>query len=249
MELLITGIAVIIAAGFRGITGFGYALVAAIGLSSSFSPSTMIPLILINDLVITGLILGNRKHGAIDRKVTPMLLLTGFIGALGGSFLASYMDETTIKLALSVVVCLSALLAMVHEPPRWLGHPILGIVAGLLVGLLMASFAVGGPLLAIWLLAGGTRREYSHGTLAVFFGAVDLFALISRIILGQIDPGLPVLLLTYMPLTLLGYAAGHWIGLRLDHVTWRRVAATGLILIAVIGAAQTIVGLAGGLHL
>ena len=243
MELLLAGTIIILAAAFRGITGFGYALIAAIGLSGSLAPDSMIPLILINDLLITILILANRKHGAVDWKVTPILLVSGFVGALMGSYLASLMDETTTRLMVSLVVCLSALLAMIHQPPKWLAHPILGVLAGLAVGILLASFAVGGPLIAVWLLAGGTRREFTPGTLAVFFGAVDFFGLVSRYMLDQIDPGLPDLLIWSVPLTVFGYGLGYWIGLKLDTNSWRRLSAFGLVLIAIVGALQTLKGL------
>ena len=243
MELLFAGSIIIMAAAFRGITGFGYALIAAIGLSSMLPVDQMVPLILICDLIITVLILSNRKHGAVDWTITPILLVSGFVGALMGGFLAGQMDETTTKLLVALIVCLSALIAMVKKPPQWLAHPLLGIAAGLVVGILLAAFAVGGPLVAVWLLAGGTKREYTLGTLAVFFGAVDLFGLISRFALGQVDHGLWELLIWALPLTLVGYAIGHFVGIRLEATQWRRVSAIGLILIAIGGAAQTLVGL------
>ena len=243
MELLVAGTVVILAAAFRGITGFGYALIAAVGLSSFLPADSMVPLILINDLLITALILSNRKHGAVDWKITPILLLSGFVGALLGGFIAGLMDETTTKLLVAITVCLSALLAMISKPPKWIAHPMLGVAAGFMVGVLLATFAVGGPLIAVWLLAGGTDRKYTLGTLAIFFGAVDAFGLISRFMLGQIAPDLPEQLLWSVPLTLVGYGLGHWIGLRLDAAMWRRVSAVGLIIIALAGAIQTLVGL------
>ena len=243
MDLIIAGSFIVFAAAFRGITGFGYALIAAIGLASMLPTDSLVPLVLINDLLITVMILANRKHGAVDWTVTPILLGSGFVGALLGGTLAGQMDEATTKILLSVVVCFSALLAMIRQPPRWFAHPILGVCAGLVVGILLTAFAVGGPLIAVWLLAGGTRRDMTLGTLAVFFGAVDAFGLISRFALGQVDPGLPSLLLWSVPLTLIGYWAGHWIGVRLEATMWRRVSALGLVAIALAGAAQTLTGL------
>ena len=115
--MLLPGLAIIVAAAFRGVTGFGYALIAAIGLSSSLQPNAMIPIILINDLLLTGLILTNRKQGSADWSITPMLLGFGFLGAISGGLLSGFMDATTTKLIVAGVVCLSALLGMVHNPP------------------------------------------------------------------------------------------------------------------------------------
>lgn len=238
--MLLPGLAIIVAAAFRGVTGFGYALIAAIGLSSSLQPNAMIPIILINDLLLTGLILTNRKQGSADWSITPMLLGCGFLGAISGGLLSGFMDATTTKLIVAGVVCLSALLGMVHNPPRWIAHRALGASAAFAVGVLLAAFAVGGPLIAVWLLAGGTRRETTLGTLAVFFGAVDLFSIASRLSLGQFDSDLPLMLLYTLPLTLVGYGIGYLIGGRLSLPLWRRVSSVGLILIAIAGAIQTL---------
>jgi uncharacterized protein len=135
-----------------------------------------------------------------------------------------------------VVVFGAALVAMIHEPPRWLSGKVIGAITSLVVGLLLATFAVGGPLIAVWLLAGGTRRETTRGTLAIFFGAVDLFSILSRLSLGQIDPQLPLQALAYLPVTIAGYYLGHFIGPKLSHKAWVRVGAGGLILIAVVSA-------------
>ncbi|SNY91350.1 hypothetical protein SAMN04515647_1569 [Cohaesibacter sp. ES.047] len=240
VEMLIPALAIFVAAAFRGITGFGFALIAAIGLSSTLAPNNMIPTILINDLLLTGLILSNRKTGAVDWSITPILLICGALGALFGGLLAGLIDPTTTKLLVAVVVCMSALLGMVHEPPRWLAHRLLGASAAFVVGVLLAAFAVGGPLIAVWLLAGGTRRETTLGTLAVFFGAVDLFSVTSRLALDQYGNDLPLMLLYTLPITLVGYGAGHLIGSRLSHQIWRRVSSIGLILIALAGALQTL---------
>ena len=239
MDLIFNGAVTVGAAAFRGLTGFGYALIAAIGLTGGLAPQVMVPLILINDLVLTVVILIDRKQGAVDWPVARTLLVAGCAGAFCGGYLVGYIDESTTKLMISGVVFIAALVAMIHEPPRWLSHHWLGIGCGFIVGGLLAAFAVGGPLVAAWLLAGGTRRETTRGTLAVFFGAVDLFSIISRALLGQIGEGLPHLVMIYLPITLAGYAIGHRIGPKLGPTAWRRVSAGGLLLIAIAGAIQT----------
>lgn len=231
------------AAAFRGVTGFGYALVAAVGLSAFFSSQTMVPFILVTDMLITSIILLDRKHNSVDRRIAPFILGAGFLGAVCGGLLAGVLDETTTKLAVAAVVCLSALLAMAKHVPAWMAHRAIGFAAACAAGVLLAAFGVGGPLIAVWLLAGGTRRETTRGTMALFFGCIDGFSLMSRSVLGHVDPGLPMLLLAYLPLVVGGYFTGVRIGLRLSPLWWRRTCAIGLMLIALAGAAQTLHGL------
>jgi uncharacterized membrane protein YfcA len=83
-----------------------------------------------------------------------------------------------------------------------------------------------------------------RGTLAVFFGLIDLFTLASRAFMGAIDGELLRLLMIYCPMTLAGFACGYFLSHRLPGHVWERVSAIGLVIIAVVGFVQTIYALA-----
>jgi uncharacterized protein len=240
MDAVIIALVTTGAAAFRGMTGFGYALVAALGFAGSFSPTAMVPFILINDLMLTGFTVVDRDRSPIDWPVTRRLLLAGLCGALCGSFLVPYLADDLARLLVSATIVLAACTALVHQPPAWLANRMLGLVIGFVVGVLLSAFAVGGPLIAAWLLAGGTRREMMRGTLAVFFGVVDLFTLASRAYLGGLGGDLPHLLLLYSPLTLAGFGLGYFLSHRLPPEVWTRVSAIGLVIIAAVGFIQTL---------
>lgn len=243
MEFIIPGLITLGAGAFRGVTGFGYALIVALGFAGHLSGDQMVPLIILCDLTLTLLILMDRRHGAVDWPVARLLLVAGAVGAMVGGLVSGLLDETTTRVLVAAVVCVAAIIAMIHHPPAWLAHRLWGLVAGVFVGILLAAFAVGGPLVAAWLLAGGTRHDRVRGTLAVFFGAVDLFSLLSRAAFGHVSSDLWIWLLPVLPLTWLGYAVGQWIGPRLEPLAWRRVSAIGLLVIAVAGGAQAASGL------
>jgi uncharacterized protein len=76
---------------------------------------------------------------------------------------------------------------MIRNLPHWLAGRSFGILFGFAVGLLLPAFAVGGPLAAAWLLADGTQKQHVRGTLAIFFGVIDLASLVSRFFIGTID--------------------------------------------------------------
>lgn len=244
MDAYVIGAVTIGAAAFRGVTGFGYALVAALGLAGLFSPTAMVPFILINDLLLTGFTVIDRGRSPIDWPVTCRLLLTGLCGALCGSLLVPYLEVDLARLLVSATIVLAACTALIHTPPAWLAHKALGLVIGFVVGVLLSAFAVGGPLIAAWLLAGGTRRETMRGTLAVFFGVIDLFTLASRAFMGSLGADLPHLLLVYAPMTLAGFGVGYVLSHRLPPQVWTRISAIGLVIIAVVGFVQTIYALA-----
>lgn len=244
MDAFIIGAVTIGAAAFRGVTGFGYALVAALGFAGFFSPTQMVPFIIINDLVLTAFTVIDRGRSPIDWPVTRMLVVAGLCGTVVGSLLAAELDGDVARALISATIVLAACTALIHEPPAWLARKGLGVLLGFLTGVLLSAFAVGGPLIAAWLLAGGVKRDHMRGTLAVYFGVVDLFTLLGRASMGAIDSHLLWMLLIYSPLTLLGFLAGYFLSHRLPASVWGRVAAIGLVIIAIVGFIQTIYALA-----
>lgn len=243
MSMILFGGVTFLAAAFRGVTGFGYALIAALGLLFLPSPAAGIPFILISDLLLTCFLLLDRDQGKVDWAVSGLLLAMGFAGALCGSLVAASLDEGTSRLLVAVTIFVAACVALVREPPPWLRHRAIGGAIAFTVGVLLAAFAVGGPLIAAWLLAGGRDRRTIKGTLAVFFGAVDALSLAGRAMVGAIDPGVVALLATYMAPTLAGFAAGRLLSTRLGIEGWRRLASGGLFAVAVAGLIQTAVTL------
>jgi uncharacterized protein len=243
MSLFVFGGISFLAAAFRGLTGFGFALIAALGLFAFPSPSEGVSFILLADLVLTILLLLDRDHGRVDWPITRMLLAMGFLGALGGTLLVVHLDAETSKQLVAGAVFLAACLAMVRHPPHWLRHTALGAVIACVVGALLAAFAVGGPLVAAWLLARGSDQRMLKGTLAVFFGAVDAVSLLARALLGGLGPDLPGHLALYGLPTCAGFALGRALSTRISFETWRRLSAGGLVAIAAAGLVQTVLAL------
>jgi uncharacterized membrane protein YfcA len=240
MEALVIGVVTFGAAMFRGVTGFGYALIAALGFAGLFSPTGMVPFILVNDLALTGLIVIDRGRSPINWPVTRLLVATGLVGAVCGSLLVSHLEGDIARILVSATIMVAACTALIHQPPAWLARKPFGVLIGFATGVVLSAFAVGGPLIAAWLLAGGVRREEVRGTLAVFFGLIDIFTLASRAYMGAVDRELLSLLLLYAPLTIAGFALGYFLSHRLPPAVWERVAAIGLVIIAVVGFGQTV---------
>ncbi|MBY6261241.1 sulfite exporter TauE/SafE family protein [Azospirillum sp. 412522] len=243
MSMILFGGVTFLAAAFRGVTGFGYALIAALGLLFLPSPAAGIPFILVSDLLLTGFLLLDRGQAAVDWTAAGLLLAMGFAGALCGSLIAAGLDDGTSRVLIAATVFVAACVALVREPPHWLRHRAIGAGIAFAVGVLLAAFAVGGPLIAAWLLAGGRDRRTIKGTLAVFFGAVDALSLAGRAMVGAIDPGVVGLLAAYTAPTLAGFAAGRLLAARLSFDGWRRLASGGLVAVAVAGLIQTAVTL------
>ena len=243
MDAFLIGAVTMGAAAFRGVTGFGYALVAALGFAGMFAPTQMVPFIIINDLVLTAFTVIDRGRSPIDWPVTRIIVAAGLAGTVCGSLLAAHLDGDLARALISATIVLAACTALIHQPPAWLAHKGLGVLLAFLTGILLSAFAVGGPLIAAWLLAGGVKRDHMRGSLAVYFGMVDIFTLLGRASMGAFDSHLFHMLLIYSPLTLIGFLAGYYLSHRLAAKAWDRVAGIGLVIIAIVGFVQTIYAL------
>jgi len=240
MELILPGLVVAIAALFRGVTGFGFALLAALGLSSLLPPQTATPIILLIDIAITLLILRDFDRAKVDWRAGAILLVFGLIGAVVGPYVAVSLDDQTARIATNLAIVLAAFVAMLHHPPKWMGHFIIGAVLAFIVGIMMSGFAVGGPLAAAWLLAGGTQDVRVRNTLAIYFGAVDALGFATRAGAGMLPDGFLLLAAPLLIVAVLAYFPGEMIYHRLSSILWRRVCAISLVLIAFIGITQTV---------
>jgi len=240
MELILSGMVVAVAALFRGVTGFGFALLAALGLSTLLAPATATPVILIIDIVLTGLILRDFDRAKVDWRACTILLTFGLLGAVLGPYVAFSLDDQTIRIATNLAIAVAALVAMLHHPPKWMGHFVIGALLACSVGILMSGFAVGGPLVAAWLLAGGTQNVRVRNTLAIYFGSVDVLGFITRAVSGMLPDDFIALVLPLLLIAVIAYFPGEMIYRRLSAAVWRRVCAISLVIIAIIGFVQTI---------
>lgn len=240
MELILPGLVIAIAAMFRGVTGFGFALLAALGLSSMLPPQTATPIILLIDIVITLLILRDFDRTKVDWRACAILLFFGLIGAVIGPYFAAELSDQHARIATNLAIAIAALVAMLHTPPKWMGHFIIGAVLACGVGVLMSGFAVGGPLAAAWLLAGGTQDVRVRNTLAIYFGAVDLLGFITRAGAGMLPDDFIMLVLPLLAIAVLAYFPGEMIYRRISSILWRRICAISLVFIAIVGIAQTV---------
>ena len=240
MELILPGLVVAIAALFRGVTGFGFALLAALGLSSMLPPQTATPIILVIDITITLLILRDFDRTKVDWRACAILLVFGVIGAVIGPYVAAELSDQHARIATNLAIAVAALVAMLHNPPKWMGHFIIGAVLACGVGILMSGFAVGGPLAAAWLLAGGTQDVRVRNTLAIYFGVVDVLGFVTRAGAGMLPDNFIMQVLPLLVVAVLAYFPGEMIYRRISSILWRRICAISLVFIAIVGFAQTV---------
>ena len=76
---------------------------------------------------------------------------------------------------------------------------------------------------------------------AIYFGSVDVLGFLTRAVSGMLPDDFIALALPLLLIAVIAYFPGEMIYRRMSAALWRRVCATSLVIIAIIGFVQTIV--------
>ena len=169
----------------------------------------------------------NRRD--LERGEMIPIAIAGLLGAIVGAFLLAASAERPLRItiivmivALTVVTALNLRTGM--PMPRFLG-PIIGFV----VGLMLTALGVGGPLLALYMLARQWRRDTIRGSMSLLFLFVMPAAVAGYAVGGLYTPErLTVSAVTLAPV-LVGFFLGSKIARNLNERVFR-IAAIAVIM-------------------
>lgn len=210
IDLVVIGASLLVAGIVQGLSGLGFALVAAPSISLVIPGSQAIGLV--NFLAFFQALWQIwRETGAVQwqifRRFAPALAVGVVVGFLGVRFLAD--DLRPLIVAISSLASLAALLFW-----RPAGHRGTAIIAGIWGGSVTTYAGVGGPAIAAYLIKQGwSHADYIRTQMVVFAS----LSLVSVPILG-----LPTLIWWQVLLAILIVTIGSSIGI----ISRRRIPAT-----------------------
>lgn len=235
----IVAVLVVLAAGvLRGLTGFGFALVAAIGLGQIWEPGLVAPMVLLCEIALAVLLVGDNVLPHAERQRVLPLIGGGVIGTAVGAFGFAALPADWLTPALDAAVLASAVAALVHVRAKWLDRVWIATLVGFLVGVLAAAFAVGGPFAVVWLIAIGAAPAAIRANLVLFFAVIDVAAVIMRWASVGFPPEALTRALWLLPVALAGAYLGGRLFTRVDALWWRRIAAWSIALGAGVSLAR-----------
>lgn len=201
---------VLVAAIVRGLTGFGFAAIAVVGLAMLGSLQQAVPLVLFLEVASSVMLLRSAWREA-DYCLLKRLLLASACGVPCGVLLLTGIDSGGLAVGVYLLVGLLAILGLTRiRLPLGEGRTGAWLV-GASSGALIAAFSIGGPLVVAWLSHCGLRAHALRATLIMFFFVVDIAALGGLAAASAIpaDTGRQALLM--VPALLLGL----WLGQQL----------------------------------
>lgn len=215
-----TNLCVFVAAIVRGLTGFGFAAVAVVGLVLWMPLQQAVPLILCLEIASSAVLLGSAWREA-DQPLLRRLLLAALLGVPCGLLLLGGSDPRWLTLSVYLLVGTLAVLGLARiRLPLGRGPVTLGVVGGV-SGALIAAFSIGGPLLVACLSQLRLSPTALRATLILFFCAVDLAAVIGLGLHGGLDTSTATQALALLPALGLGLLLGQRL---FRHITPRSAA-------------------------
>ena len=191
----------------RGFSGFGSALIFMPLASSIAAPRLVAALLLVIDFVAAAPLLPDAWRKA-DRKATAVIVLGALVDVPVGTYFLSVLEPVTTRWIISCFV--AALLVLLLSGWRYRGkdHARLSVGIGGLSGFCSGLAQTGGPPIVGYWLGRPIAPIVARANIVLFFGASDLFSMISYASTGLISRESLVLSLIVGPVYAVGVAFG-----------------------------------------
>ena len=177
LSLGLTGVAILALALFLGCTvysatGFGIAMTAMpISLLAIGDPQTAV-IVVNTGGVSAGILIAFQARNDIPYREIVPIVAAGALGVPFGVAILKFADPTIIRIGIVVLILVLAALSLKEFEGEIPFAGVLGVVAGFIVGATLTAFAVGGPLIVLFLLARNLGRRSVRGAMALYLLAI-----------------------------------------------------------------------------
>ena len=207
--------------------------VMALAISPVQAAAIMLPVLIVMDWTSVA---AYRKHW--DKRVLVLTLPGAIIGIAIGGFLARYVNEDFVRIAVAVIALGFVAYALTKEfllksekLSRIKDNRPLGFLAGTAAGFTSFIAHAGGPPFQAYAIPQGLEKRIYAGTAVMFFTVVNAVKLIPYAMLGQFDKTNLSTSLMLMPLAPIGVLIGVWLIKRIDETVFFRVLYALLVMV------------------
>ena len=239
VALLVAILSALLAGLVSGLTGFGLALISTPLLLFVYDPKTVVVITAVLSVVINLAVVLDSWRDA-ERRLAMALLPPACVGIVVGVEVLRAVDPDYIRLAVGVVVVLSALLLLrdIRLPgaqSRW-GT----VVAGSTSGALSTSTGLAGPPIVLLLASRDLPKHEFRGSSALYFLVMSLVGLAVLYFRGIFDVDQAPLALALIPAAFLGKAIGTALLKKVSERGFRTISLGIVILTGSLGVATAL---------
>jgi uncharacterized membrane protein YfcA len=235
--LLVSSIAIFLAAIVRGFSGFGFSLLAITAISLVMPAREIVPSIFLLE-VAASLNLIPSIWREIDWRGIAFLLIGYVIALPFGAWALASVPAPPMQLALGIFVIATAILMLrgfrMEKTPGAAATTATGAASGLLNG----AFGTGGPPVVLFYFSTPAAAAVGRASVIAFFLSTDTLGLAELARRGLVTQQSFIQFVAWLPALLIGV----WVGTKgfkhMDQAQFRRAVLWILILLAVIGIAK-----------
>jgi uncharacterized membrane protein YfcA len=209
-ELIVAALVLVLAGFTIGAVGFGFGLTTTPILLLFLDPQTVVVTINAVAIVAFGLVLFETRAHVRYRELMPMAI-AGAVGAPIGVYALSYFSPSLLRIGMGVVVLMLTVLVIVKTEWRVPKPHITGPIIGFGVAAMVTGLAIGGPLLVLFFIGRGIKRQAVRASMAFFFLVMYVTAVIGYVAQGLITAERLMLTAVVLP----GAVLGYWLAVRL----------------------------------
>jgi uncharacterized membrane protein YfcA len=225
---------VLVAALVRGLTGFGFAILAVPLLGLVIPPDRAVIVAIIMQMLI-GPFGVRHTIGVIDRGLVARIAAVACLTTPAGLWLLSAVSADAARLMIAgiALACFFGFLADRSKPAAT--SPASVIATGASSGVLNGFAAMPGPPVVLYFVRDAIRPEVARGSMLMIFFATATAGTLTAWWRGMIDTGTLWLALAALPIMIAGNHIGSAFFGRIPEKTWRRVV-IALLVAAAAGA-------------
>lgn len=242
VELVVSALVLVLAGFTIGAVGFGFGLTTTPVLLLFLDPQTVVVTINAVAIVAFGLVLIETRHHVPYRELTPMAI-AGALGAPLGVYALSELSPSVLRIGISILVLALTVLVIVKAEWRVPKPQITGPILGFGVAAMVTGLAIGGPVLVLFFIGRGMKRQGVRASMAFFFLVMYITAVIGYVSQGLVTTERLVLTAVVMP----GAVLGYWLAVRLtgrmNEEVFRRAVVGIIVVTSTLVLAREIVSL------
>ena len=222
IQIILCALVILSAAFIKGMTGFGFALLAVPFLSLLFPMQVLVPAMSLFNLITSLVILFK-----LQEKIKAYYFIPMFIASLGGIplgiYALEYVSSESLRLITGILVILFSvqMLGKVKLAKRYLQFPI--IFAGFISGILNSAISVGGPPLVIAMNRKGYSKDRFRGVFAWFSTFSAFFTTAAFLMKGMIEMESVNLALFCLPILFFGSHIGSKFSTKIEPDKFRKI--------------------------
>ena len=208
--------------------GFGIGMSTTPVLLLFLDPQTVVVTVNTVSLALFVLIMFQARTELRVRAMAPMSI-AGLLGVPVGVFILGSAGAGVLRVSITAVIILLALAVTFNIRGPIPRSDLAGLAVGFVVGVLLTSLGIGGPLMALFLLTRNWPRQAVRSSLSLYFLVVEFSGVVGYGVAGMFTPERISLILVVAGPVLLGFALATVLVGRMNERVFRH-AVVGVII-------------------